>query len=188
MKIKSLPVRFADQIFFFLIAIIVLIEEFVWKKVKALMELVAKLPLIHRIETLIAGSHRAIILVLFLVPFLVMHGFELFGLALTGMGYYKEGLLIYILSKIAGYFFIARLFVIGRDKLMTYRAFAYCYDKLMAFKEFIYGQPAWQKVKTILHGVRLKIQSWKADIFGGETGFRAKLKAMRKITKKNFGC
>jgi hypothetical protein len=93
-------------------------------------------------------------LALFLVPVLVLEPVKPIGLYLMGSGHVMTGVLVITVGEILKVTLVERLFHIGRDKLMSIRAFAWSYKIVKRVLAFLWSQPGWQLVVKNANAVR----------------------------------
>ena len=93
-------------------------------------------------------------LALFLVPVLVLEPVKPIGLYLMGSGHVMTGVLVITVGEILKVTVVERLFHIGRDKLMSIRAFAWNYEIVKRLLAFLWSQPGWQLVVKNANAVR----------------------------------
>ena len=119
--------RVLKSIGVFLVAVVILFEEWLWDPLKRLMLRFGRLPLLHRLSGLIAGlSPRAAVLV-FVAPMALLFPFKIAGLWLIGHGHGLLGLTTFLAAKLAGTAIIAWLFTLTRNALMRIAWFATAY-------------------------------------------------------------
>ena len=107
-----------------LAAIVVLFEELFWDQLQGLVARIARWSPIARLEGWVAGRDRWTLLLLFAVPVVALFPVKLAALWLMGSGHVLGGLGVLAGAKVAGTAYAARLFVIGREKLLSIRWFA----------------------------------------------------------------
>jgi hypothetical protein len=107
-----------------LAAVVVLFEELFWDQLQALVARIARWAPIASIEAWVAGRSRWTLLALFGVPVVMLFPVKLAALWLMGTGHVLGGLGVLAGAKVAGTAYAARLFVIGREKLLSIRWFA----------------------------------------------------------------
>jgi hypothetical protein len=148
-------------------AVWMLLEEWVWDKILAVMAYVGRLKVINRFETFLARQHQYLLLTFFIVPFLIMIPAKVYGLYLMTSGHVLRGVTIFVVAKGLITALVTRLFLISKDKLLRIRSFARFYFWFADKKEWLYSEvrklPAWQvarmwivQVKARLHSLRSK--------------------------------
>jgi hypothetical protein len=83
-----------------------------WKIMQALDALVSRLP-------------RSLVLVLFGVPFVIAEPLKVFALLQIAEGHLIFGLLLMVFSYLVTFFLVERIYHAGKEKLLTYRWFAW---------------------------------------------------------------
>jgi len=115
------------------------IEDVAWAAVRPLMAALGRLPLVKRIEAWFDGLSPGPFLVLFLLPFAVVWPIKLVGLYLIGIGRAVTGTFLFAAAEIIGAALARRLWMIGRDRLLTIRWFAAVYRVTMLVRDRVYG-------------------------------------------------
>ena len=140
--------------------LILILEDAAWALFGPIANAIARLDLVARTEAWIRRQPAWAIAILFIVPLAIVYPAKILGLALMGFGRPRLGLVILIAAEIFGTLLLARLWIVGRDKLMTITWVAWVYGWIDAFRERIYGwvrrQPAWLAVTRL----RSKVAVW----------------------------
>lgn len=110
-----------------LAAIVVLFEELFWHQLQAFVARLARWSPLARLEAWVAARDRWTLVALFAVPAAALVPVKLAAVWLMGSGHVAGGLGVLIGAKLAGTAYGARLFVIGREKLLSIGWFAACY-------------------------------------------------------------
>jgi hypothetical protein len=85
--------------------------------------------------------------VLFVVPFVLLEPIKPFSLYLIASRHFISGTLIFAFGEVLKVIIVERIFHIGRDKLMTIRAFAWSYNFVLGWLTWVQALPPWQAVK-----------------------------------------
>lgn len=83
-------------------------------------------------------------LALFVVPVLILEPAKPFAAYLTATGHVMSGLAVLGAAEFLKLVLVERLFCINRDKLMSIRAFAWCYEKFQQSRSWITSVGAWR--------------------------------------------
>jgi hypothetical protein len=146
------------------VAIWLLFEDWVWNNLLALMAYLGKLPPIAWVERQIAKSPPYVALIAFLIPATVLLPFKLLALWLIAQGQAALGALVFIIAKIIGTAFIARIFSLTKPALLTISWFRRSYEWLVAWKERLYaylrGLPAYRWIGQWLREMREELRVW----------------------------
>lgn len=69
--------KYLISTFVFIVAIIILFEEWVWDRLKPFLEYFSRFRIIRRIEIWVSGTNAYLSLSLFLIPFVLTHIIEI---------------------------------------------------------------------------------------------------------------
>jgi len=86
-------------------------------------------------------------LALFAVPVIILEPVKPLAAYLAATGHVVGGLTILAIGEILKLVLIERLFRIGRDKLLSIRAFAWCYDKFRRAQNRVQSLEAWHLIR-----------------------------------------
>ena len=86
-------------------------------------------------------------LLLFVIPLVLLEPIKPFSAYLIASGHFIFGLLILALGEVLKITIVERIFHIGRDKLMTIKAFALIYNFVLGWLTWVQALPPWRAVK-----------------------------------------
>jgi len=135
---KRLLKRLLAAPFVFIAAIVVLFEEWLWDDLQRIAAAIGRLPLLHQIESLIAGLPPYGALAMFGAPSLLLIPVKLAALYFIAHGQPALGLITAIGAKIVGTALVARIFVLTQPNLLRINWFAFLYARFLAFKTRIH--------------------------------------------------
>ena len=142
--------------------LVLLIEDAAWALFGPIAEALARQRLIARLELWIRHQAPWVIAFLFLTPTAIAWPIKFYGLALIGLGHPRLGLLIAIAAEVFGTLLLARLWIIGRPKLLTIGWFAVVYGWIDGFRQSVYGwvrrQPVWIAIQAALARIRAEMR------------------------------
>ena len=130
----SWPRRLLGWLAVWLIAIVLLFEEWGWERLEALMAWLGRWPGLRQLEALIRRLPPYGALALFLVPMLALLPVKLLALYWIGQGHAGLGLSVIVAAKLGGTAIVARLFALTQPSLMKLDWFARLFARWMAFK------------------------------------------------------
>jgi len=128
-------------------AVYFVIDALALSILKPLLRKVTNLKLFKFIALWIASLGPYPTLALFVVPLTLLEPIKPFSAYLIASGHYMFGMLSLILGEIIKITIVERIFHIGRDKLMTIRAFARIYNFVSGWLIWFQALPPWQAVK-----------------------------------------
>ena len=129
------PLREFKWLLSWLVALVILFEEWGWEPLMRLAGALAGLPPLAWLERRIESLPPPLALAAFLAPTLLLLPIKLLALWLIGDGNVLFGLLVIVAAKIGGTALVARLFMLTRPQLMQMDWFANLYARWSAFKE-----------------------------------------------------
>jgi hypothetical protein len=128
-------------------AVYFVIDALVLSILKPLLRQIANLKLFQFIAPWIASLGPYPTLVLFVIPLVLLEPIKPFSAYLIASGYLINGMLILALGEVLKIIIVERIFHIGRDKLMTIKAFAWSYNYVSVWLTWVQALPPWQAVK-----------------------------------------
>jgi hypothetical protein len=153
-----------------LAALWIFLEEWVWDAMQACMAWIGRLPGVRWCEARIAGLPPYAALVAFLIPAAVLVPFKLLAFWLIARGHGLLGLEVFILAKIVGTAFLARIFALTRPALLTIGWFARLHAAFTAWRDRVYAYvralPAWRAARAWIATVRSTLRAWYRSRFG----------------------
>lgn len=114
---------------------------------KPLLRKVTNLKLFKFIVLWIASLGPYSTLALFVVPLTLLEPIKPLSAYLIASEHYIFGMLALILGEVIKITIVERIFHVGRDKLMTIRAFAWIYNFVSGWLIWFQALPPWQAVK-----------------------------------------
>ena len=146
------------QPFWVLLAIIFLIEAWLWDHLEPVVErIVAWIPLREFKQWLadrVDALSPAMTLIVFAVPVIPLFPLKLFGLWLLAHEYWLGAVFTILFAKFAGVGITAFIFDVTRDKLLEMRWFEKLYDFIMMLrgKAKALVEPVKQRIRDLIRG------------------------------------
>ena len=146
------------QPFWVLLAVIFLIEAWLWDHLEPIVaRIVAAIPLRAFKQWLsdrVDALSPAMTLIVFAVPVIPLFPLKLFGLWLLGNGYWLSAAIVIVAGKFLGLGVTAFIFDVTRDKLLQMAWFRKGYEFVMAMraKAAAIVQPIKQRIRDMLRG------------------------------------
>ena len=153
--------RIFAAVFWFLAALVVLFEEWLWEPLRRLMEAFARLPLIRHLSAAIAALPARWATVVFLIPVLALIPFKMTGLWLMAQGQLAFGLSVFVGAKIVGTALFAWLFALTKPALLTLPWFARAYRWVIGVRDTVHH---WIRRQPAYRRTRLAIRRWRRDV------------------------
>lgn len=146
------------------LALWIFIEEWLWDSLLALTSALAKLPPIRWLENRIARLPPYLALIAFVIPVVVLLPFKFAAFWLIAQGKGVLGTAVFIVAKIVGTAFLARIFTLTRPALMSIGWFARSYTAVMSWKLMLYDYvrafPVYQAIRIRAAALKLQIKHW----------------------------
>ncbi len=140
------------------------VEEWLWDAMLSLTSALAKLPLIRWVESQIVKLPPYAALIAFLIPVAVLLPFKLAAFWLIAHGNSVLGAIVFVVAKIIGTAFLARIFALTKAALMTIAWFARAYEVLQAWKQRIYAYvralPLYQAMRFRMRALKRQFKMW----------------------------
>lgn len=165
----TLVLRGLKALFHWVVALLILFEEWGWEPLGRLLALIGKLPVLRGIERRIAALPPYGALAVFCLPSLGLVPVKLAALWLVAQGQHLLGVAVIVVAKIAGTAVLARLFALTQPALMQLAWFARLYGRWTAWKAMVVARvrasAAWRAIhraKTAARAVVARARSWLA--------------------------
>lgn len=161
----SAAVRWLKTLLGWLLALVILFEEWGWVPLARMLGWLGRLPLFARIERWVQRLPPYAALALFALPTLALLPIKLLALWLISMGRTGLGLLVIVLAKIVGTAVVARLFMLTQPALMQLAWFARWYARWIAWKtlllEQVHASQIWQELRRAKLVAKRAWQRWR---------------------------
>jgi hypothetical protein len=169
-KPRALLIAAARGAFTLVAALWIFLEEWVWEALQVCMAWLGKLPGVRWCEARIAGLPPHAALIAFLIPAAILLPFKLLAFWLIARGHGLLGLQVFIIAKIIGTAFLARIFELTRPALLTIGWFASLHAAFTSWRNRLYAYvkslPAWQAARAWIAMVRGTLRAWYRSRFG----------------------
>lgn len=138
--LARLPLRLLKGLFGWLLALVILFEEWGWEPLQRALAWVGRLPGLRWAEARIRALPPYAALALFAVPTLLLLPVKLLALWAMGQGKVVLGTLIILTAKVVGTAIVARLFALTQPALMQLGWFARAYTRWTNWKTALLAQ------------------------------------------------
>ena len=128
-------------------AVYFVIDALALSILKPLLKKIANLKLFKVIAPWIASLGPYPTLALLVVPLVLLEPIKPFSAYIIASGHIIFGVLVLGLGEVLKITIVERIFHIGRDKLMTIKAFAWIYNFASEWLTWLQALPPWQSVK-----------------------------------------
>ena len=145
-----------------LLAIIFLIEEFLWDATGKLMAKLGANRIVHKLETWISGMKAYQAMLVFLMPSATLIPAKLIGLHAIATGHIILGSSVFLVAKVIGMALFSRIFTLTRPALLQLNWFSRLHDKVMEYRNRIHAYldawVAYQHIKLRIKLILIKIK------------------------------
>ncbi|HEY5579815.1 MAG TPA: hypothetical protein VIK56_01440 [Rhodoferax sp.] len=138
--LARLPLRLLKALFGWLLALLILFEEWGWEPLQRAFAWVGRLPGLRWLEERIRALPPYAALALFLLPTAMLLPVKLLALWLIGQGKMLTGTLVILSAKVVGTAIVARLFSLTRPALMQLAWFARLFRRWIGWKKALLDQ------------------------------------------------
>ena len=122
-----------------IIAVFVILDEFLRPLYRPLLRRLAELRIMRRLEEAVAALPPPLVLVALAIPFAIAEPLKLFGLLLFARGQFWAGLVVTAFAHLMSFVFVERIYHAGRDKLLSYRWFAWIMGQVVRVRDRVLG-------------------------------------------------
>lgn len=162
-------VRALKSVFSWVLALLILFEEWGWVPLGRLLARLGRLPIVALLERRIQSLSPRASLAVFFLPALGLLPVKLLALWLIGQGQALLGVAVIVAAKLAGTAVVARLFTLTQPALMQVGWFARIYLRWTGWKEALLARvrasAAWRAIGLAKAAARAAIERIRS-IFG----------------------
>jgi hypothetical protein len=175
--------RWVASWFIGVVALLFLIEEWLWNRLKQAMALLGRLPGLRRLERWVAGLPPAWAAVVFVTPSTLILPIKLFAVKMIAYGHILSGAGVILAAKLAATALFARVYVLTQPALMRVQWFVRLHAMVLRWRVWVHGQieshPLWR-------GMRRRMLKWRAAMEasrGRNTRWARRLKAAKRLDR-----
>src|SRR5258708_8672118 len=136
---KDVLAAVARGAFMLLAALWIFLEEWIWDAMQACMAWIGRLPGVRWCEARIARLPPYAALVAFLIPGAILVPFKLLAFWLIARGHVLLGLQVFVIAKIVGTAFLARIFALTNPALLTLPSLSRFYPPFAPLRHPLYS-------------------------------------------------
>lgn len=172
---------------FILVTIYIIFEELIWEGIaKPIYEFIHSLKVLQKVETILHGLNRYVILVVFVVLLGIVEALGIYAGVLFVSGKMWHGMTLY-LAKVPIAAFTFWIFRITEDKLMQFGWFKWMYDQIMKAIDWLKSCEMYIKTMDrfilIKTSIKKGIKSFKEKYFSKKSPFIEKMKHLYSTVK-----
>lgn len=172
--------RFVSRAFWTILAVLFLIEAWLWRHTEPLVEAIVRaIPLARVKAAIAAGVNRVppfVVLFVFAIPMAILFPFKLAALWLLAQGQFMLGAAVFALAKLVGVAVAAFLFETCKPKLLQMAWFARLYDWFVR---------VWAWAHGIVDPIKARLKAWMRRVRGkARSGFARRFAWLRRSAKR----
>ncbi len=160
------PLRALKGMLSWLLALVLLFEEWGWEPLQRVLARIGQLPGLHGMERWISSLPPYAALAVFLLTTALLLPIKLLALWMISRAWVLGGALVIVAAKLVGTAVVARLFTLTQPALMTLPWFARLYARWSAWKtallERVRASRPWRLARQMRQQWRSRWQAWKA--------------------------
>jgi hypothetical protein len=161
-----LPKRIVKGIFAVIAAILLFLEDWVWDGMLAVMRWLGRLSPVRWVEGLLARLPPYAALLAFLIPAAVLLPFKLAAFWLIAQGHKLLGVQVFVIAKLVGTAFLARIFSLTKPALMRIGWFARAYEAFSGWKAqvraYVKSLSTYQLIVSMKNAIHARWRAWRA--------------------------
>ena len=146
------------------LAILLLLEEWLWNALTALGNRLSIWMHLLKFENWLIMASPEVAMAAFILPVLLMAPVQIAGLMLVANGRITEGIAVLTLAKLFATLLISHMFVLTRDKLLTFKWFATLYSTITHWRDWaherIRATEAYKQAIQLKHLAEARLAEW----------------------------
>jgi len=178
--------------FEFLLALIIVFEEWGWRPLAALLGQLARWRPWAVLESLIVGLPPYAALVVFALPSLLLLPLKFLALFLIANGRVVMATLLFVAAKVVATALVARLFMLTQPALMQIGWFSYGYDTVMPWKQAltdrVHASWAWRVGRVVKERARRAVAAqwrrWRPTMLEMRASLAARVVELRVLGRR----
>jgi hypothetical protein len=159
--------RILTPLVYLVAAVYFLVDAVFLTLARPLARRLADLLIFDSLRAWIVSLHPYPTLALFMVPVVVLEPVKPVAAVLAATGHVMVALTLLLVGEILKLVLIERLFSVSRDKLMSIRAFAWCYERMRQARAWLESLKGWRLTRHLTRvakrAVRSFVLEWKAS-------------------------
>lgn len=152
------------EILLSLLALVLLVEEWLWDILTVLGQHLARLLHLAKFELWLSRASPGLALVAFTIPLLIVTPVNLLAFWLLAHGLVLQGILTEVLAKLLGTLLVARVFALTKPQLLTFPLFARVYTTIMGWLRWAHARitetTVYRLARQISAQVKAGLRAW----------------------------
>lgn len=147
-----------------LLAIFLLLEEWLWDVLTAVGQLLVQWLHLERFERWLRACSPTIALIAIAIPLLIVTPLNIAALMLLAQGLILQGIMMEIVAKLVGMLLVTRVFALTKPQLLSFKLLAWVYTTIMHWlnwaREKITDTAFYQWAKRL----KAEVKQWLAHL------------------------
>ncbi|CAG1022421.1 hypothetical protein IVG45_03165 [Methylomonas sp. LL1] len=141
-----------------ILAIILIIEEWLWDALSAFGHVLIRLLHLEVVERWLSQASPHVALMAFTIPLLIVTPINLAAFALLAHGLILQGVLLEIVAKLLGTLLVSRVFALTKPQLLTFRVLAFVYATIRRWLRWAHQKITETKVYKIAKALKAEVK------------------------------
>ncbi len=154
------------NLFLSLLAIILIIEEWLWEFLSATSHYIVKLLRLEKLEIWISQTSPNVALLAFMIPILIVTPINLAAVWLLLQGLILNGILLEIFAKLLGTLLIARVFKLTKNQLLTFKSIDIIYQTITAWLSWAHSKIIDTDIYKFSKQIKVQLKAKFKELFG----------------------
>ena len=146
------------------LAIILIIEEWLWDLLSALGHALIQWLRLERVELWLTQTTPTMALVAFSIPILIVLPINLLAIGLLAHGLILQGIGVELLAKLLGTVLIARVFTLTKPQLLTFNVLRIVYTTITGWLQWAHQKvvetPVYRWAKRVKAETKARFAAW----------------------------
>ncbi len=150
-----------------LLAIVLIVEEWLWDILTALGHRLARWLHLAKFEAWLSRASPKLALLAFAIPLLIVTPINVMAFWLLAHGLLLQAILMEVLAKLLGTLLVARVFALTKAQLLTFAAFARIYGTIIGWLRWAHERIARTAVYRLASLAKARARAWIAAWVNG---------------------
>ncbi len=146
-----------------LLAVILIIEEWLWDLLSALGHSLIRLLKLESVERWLSQTSPKTALLAFMLPILIVTPINIAAIWLFLHGLLVEGVLLEVCAKLLGTLLVARVFTLTKNQLMTFRLIAAIYTTISNWLRWAHAKIAETAIYKFSKAIKAQVKAMIKD-------------------------
>lgn len=149
-----------------LLAIVLIIEEWLWDFLSACGHYLALLLRLESVERWLGQASPAMALLAIAIPVLIVTPINLAALSLLLHGLLLQGILLELFAKLLGTLLVARVFSLTKPQLLTFAVIAFVYHAIIGWLRWAHAKIAETAIYRLSRQLKAQVKAKIKELLG----------------------